>query len=377
MPLRHTAKEYINKLIRFAEVPRRFISLGQFYLEVTCVISRKTKMNSITSPELLAQVNPENMQLLVDFLDYLRSIQRSDTTIEGYENDIQIAWVWCLQNNKNEFFVKWTKRNVVSYQNWLLNSNENSPARIRRLKAALSSLSNYICNVLDDEFPNFKNIINKVENPVNRPVREKTVWEDEELDDLLEELIERKDYEKACYLALGMYSGRRKAELCRFKVSDFDDVKLVCGGALYKSDPIKTKGRGGGKMINCYTLAKKFKPYFDLWMQERKVRGINSTWLFPDKNNTSDHIPISTANSWSKTYTTLSGKPCYIHSLRHYFTTSLARAGIPDGVIQSIVAWDSGDMVKIYKDIDADEEIGMYFKEGDIVSPAKKSLSDL
>lgn len=334
-------------------------------------------MNSITSPELLAQVNPENKQLLVDFLDYLRSIQRSETTIEGYENDIQIAWVWCLQNNKNEFFAKWTKRNVVAYQNWLLNSNENSPARIRRLKAALSSLSNYICNVLDDEFPDFKNIINKVENPVNRPVREKTVWEDEELDDLLQELIERKDYEKACYLALGMYSGRRKAELCRFKVSDFDDDKLVCGGALYKSDPIKTKGRGGGKMINCYTLAKKFKPYFDLWMQERKVRGINSIWLFPDRNNTSDHIPISTANSWSKTYTTLSGKPCYIHSLRHYFTTSLARAGIPDGVIQSIVAWDSGDMVKIYKDIDADEEIGMYFKEGDIVSPVKKSLSDL
>ena len=147
-------------------------------------MSRKTKMNSITSPELLAQVNPDNMQLLADFLDYLRSVQRSETTIAGYENDIQIAWVWCLQNNHNEFFVKWTKRNVVAYQNWLLNSNENSPARIRRLKASLSSLSNYICNVLDDEFPEFRNIINKVENPVNRPVRDKTVWEDEELDQL-------------------------------------------------------------------------------------------------------------------------------------------------------------------------------------------------
>ncbi len=219
-------------------------------------MSRKTKMNSITSPELLAQVNPDNMQLLADFLDYLRSVQRSETTIAGYENDIQIAWVWCLQNNHNEFFVKWTKRNVVAYQNWLLNSNENSPARIRRLKASLSSLSNYICNVLDDEFPEFRNIINKVENPVNRPVREKTVWEDEELDQLLDKLIEKKWFDKACYLALAMYSGRRKAELCRFKVSDFDDDKLVCGGALYKSAPIKTKGRGGGKMINCYTLAR-------------------------------------------------------------------------------------------------------------------------
>ena len=42
--------------------------------------------------------------------------------------------------------MNWTKRNIVAYQNWLLNSNENSPARIRRLKAALSSMSNFIDN---------------------------------------------------------------------------------------------------------------------------------------------------------------------------------------------------------------------------------------
>lgn len=340
-------------------------------------MGRKTKMNSITSPELLAQVNTENTQLLEDFKDYLRSIQRSETTIAGYDSDIQIAWVWCLQHNNNTFFVNWTKRNVVAYQNWLLNNNENSPARIRRLKAALSSLSNFIEAVLDDEFPNFRNIINKVENPVNRHVREKTVWEDSELDALLDKLTELKEYEKACYLALAMYSGRRKSELCRFKVTDFDNTKLVCGGALYKSAPIKTKGRGGGKMIPCYTLAKKFKPYLDAWMHYRSVNNIESEWLFPDIKKPDECIKISTINSWSNTFTRLSGKPAYIHSLRHYFTTSLAKAGIPDGVIQNIVSWESSDMVRLYTDIDADEQIGMYFKNGDIVAPDKKSFDDL
>lgn len=340
-------------------------------------MGRKTKMNSITSPELLAQVNPENTQLLEDFKDYLRSVQRSETTIAGYENDIQIAFVWCLQHNNNAFFVNWTKRNIVAYQNWLLNSNENSPARVRRLKASLSSMSNFVENILDDEFPNFRNIINKVENPANKPVREKTVWEDEELDALLAKLVDRKDYEKACYLALAMYSGRRKSELCRFKISDFDEDKLVCGGALYKSDPIKTKGKGGGKMINCYTLAKKFNPYLDMWRNHRLNKYGDSEWLFPDAKNPSEHIQISTINSWSNTFSRLSGKPAYIHSLRHYFTTSLAKAGIPDGVIQSIVAWESSDMVQIYKDIDADEQIGMYFKDGYIVVPEKKGLEDL
>lgn len=340
-------------------------------------MSRKTQQNDITSQELLAQVNPQNKELLSDFLSYLKSVQRSEMTIRGYENDIQIAWVWGLKNNGNKPFVEWTKRNIISYQNWLLDKNKNSPARIRRLKAALSSLSNYIESVLDDEFPNFRNIINKVESPVNRPVREKTVWEDEALEKLLTTLMEQEEYEKACMLALAIYSGRRKAELCRFRVSDFNDANLVCDGALYKSAPIKTKGRGGGKYINCYTLAKKFKPYFDAWMSVREQLGIQSEWLFPSPSDMSEQIGVGTLNSWANTFSRMTGRDFYFHSLRHAFTTSLVRAGIPDNVITQIVGWESADMCKVYTDIDADEQIGMYFKNGDISTPEKRSIADV
>lgn len=340
-------------------------------------MGRSTKMNNITSPEKLSKVNPENLQLMREFLNYLRSVQRSETTIHGYENDISIALVWCLENNDNKPFVEWTKRNIVAYQNWLLYTNENSPARVRRLKAALSSMANFVENILDEDYPNFRNIINKIENPQLQPVREKTVWEEEQLEQLLNKLVEQKKYDKACMLALGIYSGRRKAELCRFRVSDFDDDKLVCGGALYKSAPIKTKGKGGGKIIPCYTLAKKFKPYFDLWMEQRKNQNIDSEWLFPDHDNPNEQISISTVNSWANTFSRMSGENFYWHSLRHAFTTSLAKAGIPDSVIQTIVNWESADMVRIYKDIDADDEIGMYFKDGEIAAPQQKSLNDL
>lgn len=338
---------------------------------------RKTKQNEITSPELLKQVNLKNTQLLNDFLDYLHSVQRSETTIQGYQNDIQIAWVWCLQHNENKFFVDWTKRNIIAYQNWMLNENGNSPARVRRLKAALSSISNYIESVLDDEFPNFRNVINKVESPVNRPVRAKTVWEESELEELLKKLTDENEFEKACLLALAIYSGRRKAELCRFRVSDFRDENLVCDGALYKSAPIKTKGRGGGKYINCYTLAKKFKPYLDAWMKRRIELGIESEWLFPTPDNMNEQIGIGTLNSWARTFSRMTGNDFYFHSLRHAFTTSLVRAGIPDSVITQIVGWESADMCKVYTDIDADEQIGMYFKNGEISVPDKRGISDI
>lgn len=340
---------------------------------------RKTKMNDLTTPELLAQVNPDNVRLKKDFLEYLRSTKHSEGTVAGYDNDLDIFFVYVLQNLDNKKFVSVTKRDLVSFQNWLINENGNSPARVRRIKSAISSLSNYIENILDDEeeFRGFRTIVRRIENPALQPVREKTVWENGDLEALLDTLTESKQYEKACVLALAVYSGRRKAELCRFRVSDFDDANLVCDGALYKSAPIKTKGRGGGKYINCYTLAKRFRPYFDAWMKEREALGIDSEWLFPSKDNPNKQINPTVLNSWAKTFSRMTGKDFYFHSLRHAFTTSLVRAGIPDTVIAQIVSWESNDMVKVYTDIDADEQIGMYFKDGEIAAPEPRSLSGL
>ena len=110
---------------------------------------RKTRQNDITSPALLSQVNPENMRLKNDFIAYLQSVQRSPKTIAGYENDIDIFWVWNLQHNGNKFFPKISKRDFAAYQHWLINDNGNSPARVRRLKSAISSMSNYVENILD------------------------------------------------------------------------------------------------------------------------------------------------------------------------------------------------------------------------------------
>lgn len=337
-------------------------------------------MNKLTSPELLAQVNPINTELKEDFLQYLKAVGRSAGTISQYSNDLDIFFCWVLQNAKNKEFTAVTKRDIIAFQGWLINDNENSPARVRRIKSAISSMSNFCENILADEeeqYADFRSIVRKIENPALEPVREKTVWEDSELEELLDVLTKNGDYEKACFLALAMYSGRRKAELCRFRVTDFGKDKLVCDGALYKSDPLRTKGRGGGKMIACYTLAKKFQPYLDRWLEKREEDGIDSNWLFPSKLVPGEHIQISTVNSWADTLSRMSGKDFYWHSLRHAFTTSLAKAGIPDGVIQTIVNWESADMVRLYKDIDAEEEIGMYFKNGEIVVPEAKSFGDI
>lgn len=340
-------------------------------------MARKTIHNKIADPVSLSQVNPENIRLADDFADYLRSGKKSEGTISVYRSDLNIAFVWCLKNIGNKSFIDWTKRDVVAFQNYLINTNKNSAARVRRIKATLSSLSNFIENVCDDEYPNFRNIIHKIESPPQQPVREKTVWDGDELQDVLDKLVKTGKYDMACFVALAMYSGRRKAELCRFRVADFSDDKLICDGALYKSSPILAKGRGGGKSINCYTLAKKFKPYLDMWLNYRKEHKIDSEWLFPRADNPKEQIRKSNVDSWALTLQRLTGRNFYFHSLRHFFTTELSRAGIPDSVIQAIMAWESADMVGVYKDIDADESIGMYFKDGEISAPKAKGIAEL
>lgn len=344
-------------------------------------MGRKVQYNNIVSDELLKQVNPENIELGKDFLDYLRSIDRSPNTIDAYSHDLNIFWSYLLLHCGNKFFVDLSKRDISKYQSYCLTEYKWSPARMRRVKSTLSSLSNYVENMLDDEFENYKPIVRKIENPVNEKVLKKTVLEDYQLQELLDALVKKKKYDKACMLSLAMNSGRRKAELPRFKVSYFDDKNIIYG-SLYKTpEQIKTKGRGSrGKMLTAYVLSKPFKPYFDLWMNYRKENSIDSEWLFPKKvgNEYIDEpMDSKTLNSWAGSFSKILGVDFYFHSLRHYFTTACSRSGLPDDVIQMIIGWSSLDMVSLYKDIDADEQFEKYFANGEIQKVEQKSLSDL
>lgn len=340
-------------------------------------MGRSKVMNTMTTPEWIAQICPENIELMNDFLDYLNGT-KAESTIREYRSDLRIAFCWGLNNLGNIPFVNWKKKDIQKYQNHLVNDCHLSPARVKRMEAVISSLSNYIERMCDDDYPEFRNLVKVIERPTLTPTAEKTVYTEEEVDNLLNILTERKEYRKACVVALAAFSGRRKSEVLRFKVSDFDDDKLICDGALYESSPIKTKGRGKlGKVINCYTLAKNFKSYLDNWMNYRKEKGIESEWLFPNMLNPKEHFGKSIINDWYKEFTEITGKPFYLHSLRHNFTTRLLRAGIPAHVVKEIIQWDSIEMVDRYSDLTKAESFTKYFGAEGIKKVKETNISDL
>lgn len=343
---------------------------------------RTTVYNTITSPEKLEQVNKDNIQLENDFLDYLASTDKSKETIKQYKANLHVFWCWNLEYNDNKFFVKLRKRELAKFQNHAMNSWHWSSRRIRTVKATLSSLSNYIENILDDEYEDYKSIVGKIESPVDTPAREKTVFQEDDLLPLLNHLVENKEYMKACALSLAMNGGRRKAELPRFKVGYFRPEFTICNGALYKTpEKVKTKGRGAkGKLLELYTLSSPFNPYLKLWLDERQSLGINSQWLFPKRSNgkwVDEPIRVTTLDSWARSFSIFLGKPFYWHSLRHYFTTKLISYDIPSSVIQDVIGWESADMVNRYDDTEKDESFEKYFGTDGINKVKSTRLEEL
>jgi site-specific recombinase XerD len=328
-------------------------------------------------------INKDNLNLLSDFLEYLRSVDRSPQTIQAYHNDLMIFFTWNMETNNNKFFIDVNKRDIMHYQSFLM-GNHNSPCRVRRLKASLSSMSEFIENMLDDEYPLFRNIVNKIESPAKEATREKTILSDKQVNYLLSYLCNRKEYLKACVVALAMASGARRAELVQFKTKFFDDSNIVVNGAMYKTpEKIRTKGRGvNGKQLYKYTFVREFKPYFDLWMKQRKELGIDNEYLFVHKmmNGNDKVVTTRMLNYWAQEFSKILNVDFYWHSLRHYWVTSLKSKGLPDSVIVALQGWDKisgGAMVAIYNDEDVDESILKFFDSNGIIKQSFVTLDSI
>ena len=321
--------------------------------------------------------------LIEMFLEYLKAEGKTQKTLKNYESDLRIFFTWYEVNakfkGKPKGFEKIKVQDIIKFQAKLLEDGM-SINRYSRLKSVVSSLSNYCeCVLAEDEdfeeYKNFRNVCNKVKKPVKEAVREKTILTNEECQRYLDKLVETERYQMACAFALAWGSGRRKAELLEIKCSHINDKNLKWG-SLYKTDKIKCKG----KLQEVYILKSKFKPYFDLWMEERERLGVPKEIddiFIKREHGQWRKSKESQLNYYADVFSKEMGVNFYFHCLRHQFTTTLLESGIPESVVQQIIGWSSADMISIYDDRDKDDLIGEYFKNGEITSKQKNDLSNL
>ena len=316
--------------------------------------TRKTFKKIIVTDELLKQINPKNMQLKNSFLKE-KNTRSSSTTISAYDSDLNIFFTWNLLSNDNKFFIDIKKLEFANFFSYVTDELMWNSARFSRLRACLSSLSQFIEKFYDEEYPMFKNVILKVISPMPKSAsREKTLLTEEDIYRLLEHL-EKKDAQQACWLALAFSSGARFSELFRFTINNIDVNKTAFDGIfLETTTPIKTKGRTkSGKMLYKYIIKDIFVPYYEKWLIERasimkETSHEEHGYLFIKKDGSK--AEDGTVRSWISGMSNFMGVTVYPHCFRHAITTHLSKIGLPHQLIQEIMGWQSLSMVQIYDD---------------------------
>lgn len=330
-------------------------------------MARSTVYNAdLVTPEDWARVEPQNIQLLEEFVNYLVASDKSPQTVKQYEAWLKVFFVWNLRRNNNKFFVDMKKREFMNFFGDGRLKYGWSPNRLSSMRAVLSSLSNFIERILDEDYPTFRNIV-KVLEPINiEPVREKTIIDETDIMAGVERLVELGEIQLACWLSLLFSSGMRKSEAAQMKVEYFTtDKKIVFNNLAYMTPKIRTKGRGvKGKQIPRYIFRDTFDKYLDLWLNEREKLGVNSEYLFVIKGSEGEWRPAtaSTFSGWSKRVGEKIGvEDLYAHALRHAFTTELKKRGWPDSVVVQIMKWSDPKMLSIYNDNTEEDELSNFF----------------
>jgi len=318
---------------------------------------RSTTKIKITSPELTAQINPENIKLMNIFLRD-KGARSSEKTIEGYFSDILIFYTWNLIYNNNILFTDLKKLQISEFFIYTINDLHFGSARYSRLKSCLSSLSNFIERIMDDQYPNFRNIILKSVEPMPKVfVREKTIFSDEEINKLIADLEKDGETQIVCWLSLTIASGCRFSELLRFTSDIIDENNTAYEGIfLETTKAIKTKGRGKtGKLLKKYIIKDIFWDKYQKWLSIRekimKENGKDHNFIFIKNNG--DPASESTARGWVNKVQHYLDKPFYCHSLRHYSVSFLGRKKIQPELIKSLFGWEDVNLVFLYDDVEA------------------------
>lgn len=341
-------------------------------------MARQTNRVLITTEEEISKINPDNLELMEDFLNYLETTDHSPKSIIVYKSNLNIFFVYLMKYCKNKDFVDIKKRDIMNWQNYLIKGGL-SPARIKVLKSTISSLGIFIESILDEEkkWEDFRNIVNKIPAPSSNEVREKTILSDEQLEMLLDKLIQLNKIQIALFVAMSAFSGSRKAETIQYKRSFFTDE--TCKSGLYVTPEIRTKGKGvTGKKLNKYCIKNKVDKYLKLWDKEREIKGINIDDLFVVKKKDKwQCATIATVNGWMDICTKILGEPCYCHNFRHFFCSFLERQNIPISVIKDIIGHNDISMTQRYVDNPKEDAFMKYFSEDGIKQVEQKGLADI
>ena len=292
-------------------------------------MSRGTCYNRTFSPEKWEQVNPENKQILDDFLLEFRSQKKSPRTIQAYYQDLRIILIHIMEKHGNKSLLEMTKKDFRNISLWLSegmngNADDNqgrSNARVNRMKASLNSMMTF-CEE-DDSYDYDQNLAKKVKGLPRERV--KTDESDffftySEFIAVRDRLVANGDLQTAALWSLEFDSGARRGEIAQVEKAGFYDPNThwtnVVRGKRGKMFPLVYLGDTRDIVLQ--------------WLEQRGDDDIPLLWTVgsgEDKHAADPDLIYSRIMKCSRILSEIRGEECEIfpHSIRHSRAECLSR----------------------------------------------------
>lgn len=318
------------------------------------------KLNHISDEEW-AGVCQFNRDLLDEFIDI--NTELSPKTLRAYYSNLRIWFVWVKEylGNKEQINIK--PLDFKKYQNWLLKRGVSS-ADVNNKRAAVSSLNNHLEVYHQDEYPTFRNFINKsIKRPPPAFVHEKQPLSKAEFASLIAALEEREEWQKIAYLKFTLCTGCCRGESRQVLkevvnatpiekhriLEQSDGSEKVETFFVYQTHAIRCKGRGEMGKVRKLTFDQDVMDAFKKWLEARGDD--DCPYMFVSKvAGELRQVSESAFNSWAKsTFEPIVGRRFHPHLLRESRAT---QAVVEDGkdinVVRALLGHESAETTAIY-----------------------------
>ncbi len=292
------------------------------------------KLNAVTQ-EQWEEVCEFNRDILQSFL--ADSVELSPKSKKAYESNLKIWFVWVKDNLNNKRQIDIKPLEYKRFQNWMVNRGCSS-ADTNNKRAAISSLNGYIEIYYHDDYPTFRNFINKsIKRPPKNIVREKIPLTKEEFRHLVDTLRSMNEYQMLAYVLFTFEAGCRREEsrqvtkdivalppIIKKRPVDGGDCDATEEVKVYYTKPIRCKG---GK-IRRLAFGEEAMDAMKQWLA---IRGDDDCpYMFVTKYGGGvRQIGETTFNNWfTNTISPIVGRSVHPHTLR---ASRATQAVVEDG----------------------------------------------
>lgn len=314
-------------------------------------MSENQRIEDVTDEQWLS-VNEENRRIVDEFLK--QSKQLSPQSIKQYRSGLRIYFWWIKENAGDKAFYQLRSKDFLFYQNHLVDKGLSSSA-IKLKRSSVSTLNNYIEVYYAEEYPSFRNYVNKsITTPPPVFVHEKEPLTLDEYNSLCAELEKRELFQQLAYLKFTFSSGCRRAETRQLlkEVVTYQPKVVESNGKevnLYMTHNIRCKGRGVAGKVKKLNFDQDAMDAIKKWLS---VRGDDDCpHVFAVKRDGNyQQVKEATFNSWTDIYfTPIVGRRFHPHAIRETRATTLVvEQGKDIKAAQKLLNHESSTTTEIY-----------------------------